>query len=340
MPQELTTLQQAAVADLWGILSCPDCGQSLAKSAAAFRCPTCRRDYPLVRGIPRFVPDEGYAGNFGFEWTRHARTQLDTPSSRGSEQSFRLKTGFRPEELKGKLVLDAGCGMGRFADVADRWGARVVGCDLSIAVDSAYRNLRDRENVLILQADIFRLPFPPETFDFIYSIGVLHHTPNCEAAFRRLVRLLKPGGRIAIWVYSGYNSWYRITDLYRRVTTRLPPRLLYALCYLAVPLYHLDRRLSRLPVLLWGASLLRYFLPCSPHPDWRVRVLDTFDWYSPRYQSKHTYEEVFRWFESEGLINNRVLGIPVAVQGQKPLRADVPEQGWSLLNEPKQVQPV
>ncbi len=68
------------------------------------------------------------------------------------------------------------------------------------------------------------------------------------------------------------------------------------------------------------AWFLRYLLPVSNHPDWRWRVLDTFDWYSPRYQSKHTYEEVFRWFESEGLISNRVLGYPIGVSGEKPLR--------------------
>lgn len=306
------------VEELREILVCPDCGQRLSLDRQTFLCPACGKVFPIVRGVPRFVPDEGYAGNFGFEWTRHARTQLDSPTSRASEESFRLKTGFTPEVLRGKLVLDAGCGMGRYADVASRWGARVVACDLSQAVDSAYANLGDRENVAVLQADILRLPFALESFDFIYSIGVLHHTPNCEAAFRRLPALLRPGGRIAVWVYSGYNPWYRMTDLYRRVTTRLPSPLLYALCHVAVPLYYVDRWLSRLPVFRLGASVLRFFFPVNPYPDWRVRVLDTFDWYSPRYQSKHTYEEVFRWFESEGLIHNRVMGEPVAVQGQRP----------------------
>ena len=68
---------------------------------------------------------------------------------------------------------------------------------------------------------MFKLPFAPESFDYIYSIGVLHHTPDCEQAFKGLPRLLKPGGRIAIWLYSAYNPWYRMSDVYRKWTRRM-----------------------------------------------------------------------------------------------------------------------
>ena len=57
-------------------------------------------------------------------------------------------------------------------------------------------------------------------------------------------------------------------------------------------------------------------MPFNPDPKWRV--LDTFDWYSAWYQSKHTYEQVFRWFESCGLIDLRVIEEPIAVQGRMP----------------------
>lgn len=309
-------------ASLWGdlpeMLVCPGCRGPLVLDTTAYACPACSEKYPIIRSVPRFVASQCYVGNFGFEWSRHAQTQLDRDGNRLSEEFFRSRLGIEPEDVRGKLVLDGGCGMGRYADVASRYGARVIAVDLSRAVDSARENIGNRENVKIFQADLFRLPFAEETFDFIYSIGVLHHTPNCEAAFRSLVRLLKPGGKIVIWLYSGYNSLsYKMSDLYRKVTPRLPNRLLHALCYVAVPLYHVDRALFRLrlrPV----AQALRILLPVShdPLPEWRV--LDTFDWYSPRYQSKHTYEEVFRWFESERLIHNRVLGSPIGVSGQKP----------------------
>jgi SAM-dependent methyltransferase len=139
----------------------------------------------------------------------------------------------------------------------------------------AAKNLADRP-ATVFQADVFKLPFAPQSFDYIYSMGGLHHTPDCEQAFRGHFRLLKPGGGIAI--------------------------------------------LKRIPVVGRRASnALAGAIPISDNPDPEWRVLDTFDGYSPWY--KHTYEEVFRWFESCGLENLRVIGEPIAVQGTRPRTA-------------------
>jgi SAM-dependent methyltransferase len=274
--------------------------------------------------VTRFVDQQQYAGSFGFQWHMHARTQLDNSESDRSERDFQQRTGFRPEGLRGKLVLDVGCGMGRFADVATRWGAHVVGVDLSLAAEVAAKNLAGRK-ATIFQADVFHLPFAPESFDFIYSIGVLHHTPDCERAFKMLPGLLKPGGRIAIWLYSRYNAWYRMSDVYRKVTRRMPSRFLHALCYGVVPLYGVHQVLKRIPLVGRPASgALAYLIPMAFHRDRRWRILDTFDWYSPWYQSKHTYEEVFRWFESCGLDDLRVIEQPIAVQGRRPVLGELP----------------
>ena len=303
------------------LVACPKCGAQLQSSGSAegatelevgeLRCEN-GHTFPVLGGIPRFVDSQLYVENFGFEWNVHARTQLDAGSSDESERTFRAKTGFTPEDLHGRLILDVGCGMGRFSDVVSRWGGHVVGIDLSRAVEAAQRNIGHRENVNIAQADIFELPFRDETFDFIFSIGVLHHTPSTKAAFDRLPRLLRKNGRIAIWVYTSYsaNQW-RFSDFYRRFTPRIPKRILHALCYAAVPLYFV----YKIPIL---GLFLRLILPVSGHPraDWRV--LDTFDWYSPKYQWKHSYEEVFPWFEENGLTSIRVLKVPVALQGTKP----------------------
>ena len=244
---------------------------------------------------------------------------MDDDSSRRSEQDFRRKTGFRPEDLAGKLVLDVGCGMGRFAEVATRWGARVVGIDLSLAAEVAMENLGDRQ-AAFFQADVFKLPFAPQSFDYIYSVGVLHHTPDCQQAFKVLPALLKPGGSIAIWLYSGYNPWYRMSDIYRRVTRRMPPRLLHKICYGVIPLYGLHKVLRKTPVVGRPVSkVLAFLVPMAFDPDPKWRVLDTFDWYSPWYQSKHTYEEVFRWFEDCGLEDLRVIEQPISVRGRRPL---------------------
>lgn len=298
------------------ILCCPHCHRHLEEHGGGFRCPTCESTFPRVNGLMRFVDTQFYTSSFGYQWQTYPRAQWGELS----EQTFDRKTGFDRSQLKGKLVLDVGCGTGRFVDVASRSGARVVGIDLSNAAEVAARNLSDRPGVTIYQADVFHLPFKPESFDFIYSIGVLHHTPDCEQAFKNLVPLLKPGGQIAIWLYSAYDKWYRMADSYRVVTSRMPAPWLRALCQVARPMYYVYHGVRKIPLAGRAASgVLRFLFPMPlDQRDGRLRVLDTFDWYSPKYQSKHTYEEVFRWFESCGLEDLRVLHEPIAVRGTKP----------------------
>jgi ubiquinone/menaquinone biosynthesis C-methylase UbiE/uncharacterized protein YbaR (Trm112 family) len=308
------------------LLACPVCKSDLhvegaltsgqAIDSGTLKCAQ-GHSFPIVRGVPRFVSSDGYASNFGFEWNLHNKTQLDSASKHESEDTFIEKTGFQPSDLAGKLVLDVGCGMGRFSDVASRWGATVVGFDLTSAVDAAYANIGGRDNVHLAQADVFKLPFRDQSFDFIFSIGVLHHTPDTRAAFDQLPRLLKPGGRIAIWVYSTeMRKWSWVSDVYRLVTTRLPKRVLHAMCRVAIPWYHVNR----LPVV---GRLTWMVLPMSTHPDPDWRVLDTFDWYSPRYQWKHSLPELRQWFENQGLVSLTPLSFPTSMQGTRPESASL-----------------
>jgi len=314
-------------------LRCLTCAKAVQPDACGgYSCQACGRTYPQVKGVACFVDPGNYADSFGFHWHVFRQTQLDNGQSHQSESDFRNKTGFSPQDLKGKLVLDVGCGMGRFAEVATRWGARVVGIDLSAAAQVAALNLASRE-FIALQADVFALPFTPESFDHIYSIRVLHHTPDCERAVKALPKYLNPGGTLAVWLYSGYNKWYRFSDLYRRVTPRMSPRVLHRMLTVVVPvLYGVDRGLRWIPVV--GAPLagaVHHVFPVNrnPRPEWRM--LDTFDWYSPQYQSKHTFEQVFRWFESCGLEDLRVVEEPIAVRGRKPEHRQQSE-GWLAFN--------
>lgn len=305
--------------EVLSVLRCLSCESGLRQEADGLVCMACQRKYPALKGVLRFVDAEYYAGSFGFQWHLFRQTQLDNETSHRSESDFRRRTGFEPENLAGKLVLDVGCGMGRFAEVATRWGARVVGVDLSLAAEVAEENLKERQ-AAFFQADVFKLPFAPESFDYIYSLGVLHHTPDCKAAFQSLPRFLKPGGRIAIWLYSKYNNWYKMSDVYRKVTRRMPPKLLHKLCYGVIPLYGVHRVLKKVPLVgRLTSGALAYVIPMAHNPDPKWRVLDTFDWYSPWYQSKHTYEEVFRWFEESGLEDLRVVLQPISVTGRRPV---------------------
>jgi SAM-dependent methyltransferase len=293
------------------LLRCPNDGTPLRREDAAFVSESGRR-WPIVRGIPRFVPDDAYVGSFSFEWQTHARTQLDAATgSATSEQTLAIKTGLRAEDVQGRLVLDAGAGAGRFTEVLARWGADVVGVDLSFAVESAYANTAEMQNVWIAQGDIGRLPFAPESFDVIVSIGVLHHTPDTRAYFERLVPLLKPGGTIAIWVYPR-ERMYVTRSAWIPFTRRIPPELFHRWCRWFVPFAH--RHLAN-PFIQYAAQLF-------PFSNQRLGeendVLDTFDGYSPYYHWTHSPGEVEGWFRETGLIDVRSLEWPTAVRGRKP----------------------
>ena len=324
MPTAEPPVQSPLSADLLAILRCLSCGSKLEKDqAGGFFCSACKRVYPNAQGIARFVDAQHYAASFGFQWHLYQKTQLDSDNDevRESERNFLMKTALRPEDLKGKLVLDVGCGMGRFAEVATRWGARVVGIDLSAAAEVAARNLAGRDFVAF-QADVFAMPFAPESFDVIYSIGVLHHTPDCEAAVKALDKFLKPGGLLAVWLYSGYNKWYRFSDVWRRYTHKMEPETLHRILKVAVPFfYNLQQALKQVPVVgRPAAGIVHHLFPVNRQKDPEARMLDTFDWYSPKYQSKHTYEQVFKWYAAMGMEDMRVGEITVAVRGRKPAR--------------------
>jgi ubiquinone/menaquinone biosynthesis C-methylase UbiE len=287
----------------------------LQEDGRGWTCPACASSFPRVEGVARFVASEHYTGSFGYQWNRFAQAQLDSANgTRRSRDTFVEKTGLSLDSLRGKRVLDAGCGMGRFAEVCIEAGAEVHAIDLSTAVEAAARNLAHHPNVSFYQADIMNLPFEEGTFDVVYSIGVLHHTPDTRQAFLKLARLVKPGGRIAIWVYSTILRLMLGGELLRLITPRLPKPLLLKAAKIAIPLYHVHR----LPFVGRVSTAL---LPTSINPDPEWRWLDTFDWYSPRYQAKHTYDEVERWFKEAGLTDIAREPTPVSVRGARAARA-------------------
>jgi SAM-dependent methyltransferase len=148
-------------------------------------------------------------------------------------EDFLVYTGMPPEFFRGKVGLDAGCGFGRHLFYAAAMGAEMIGMDFSAAATQALHNVRGLSNADVVQGDIFRPPFRKQTFDFVYSIGVLHHLPDPEQGFRALLPLLKPGGAVLVWVYSKSRRWTNsLLEAVRRCTSRLPFGVLKLLSFL------------------------------------------------------------------------------------------------------------
>jgi len=290
-------------------------------TAGLLDCGGCGGSWPIVDSIPRIIDDplrehpefaRGFASglppgaaardrdrtreSFGLQWTTY---EVLRPEE--DEATFAAKTGFTPEALKGKLVLDAGCGSGRYSAVAARWGARVIAFDLGRAVERARETVKGLGDVHVIQADVFKLPLAPRSFDYIFSIGVLHHTPNTRKAFSRLLPLLKDGGRIAVWLYKKRDALYEaVNTILRGITFRMDHATLARWARLAVPVGAFKRWAFKRR---WTAVLSKLIPTVSTHPDPAIRVCDTFDWYSPEFQFHHTDEEVERWFREAGLVD-------------------------------------
>lgn len=323
--------------EMMDILVCPACRHRLELdevlveqnevTEGRLRCNGCTKAYPIRRGVPRFVQSDSYAASFGREWTWFATLQLDSHSGRGeSERTLHASTGWTAADYRGRLVLDAGVGSGRFAEVVAKAGGNVVGVDLSVAVDAAYSNVGTLPNVHLVQANIFSLPFRDGTFDLAYSIGVLHHTPDTAGAFAKVASTVVPGGGMAVYLYDRYSMGRHSSDLIRKVSARLPHRLTLGLSALAIPYYYP----SRLPVI---GTFLQLLFPTSMHPDWRWRWLDTFDWYSPTYQWKLVYPEVCRLFRSNGFGDIDIFDGPIRMRGVKaPAPAADPRRTLELVS--------
>jgi len=300
------------------ILACPVCRGILSATPTvevgddivegSLDCTGCAAKYPVRNGIPRFVEHDVYLDTFSFQWNRFHDIQVDRWNNTDqSEMEFRAKTGWRPEDFTGKLVLDAGGGAGRFSEIASRWGAQVVCVDMSFAVEAARKNLGGRRNVHVVQADLFRLPFRHGVFDLAFSMGVLHHTPCTREAFRCIPPFLKAGGEFAVFLY-GLGPYSYFSDIWRKVTARIPYRWVYYLSWLSIPLYYP----YKIPIVGLAGQIL---FPVNLHPNPRWRWLNTFDWYSPKYQHKHTWPEVYGWYEENGFTDMKLLVEP----GESPL---------------------
>jgi 2-polyprenyl-3-methyl-5-hydroxy-6-metoxy-1,4-benzoquinol methylase len=321
-------------------LSCPQCNGAISLSEAIYSddeiesgfldCSNCQTRYPIIRSVPRFVPQDNYASSFGFQWNRFRQTQLDSYSGQTiSRDRFLRSTDWQPELLAGKTILDVGCGAGRFVEIALSFGAQVFAIDYSQAVEACVANFPNHPNLHVLQADIFALPFKGECFDYIYCLGVLQHTPDPHNAFMGLPSHLKPGGYIAVDVYqAGLRNLFHSKYWFRPLTTRIPRSELFQVIERSMPfLLPISRGVGRIPAI---GNVLRRFIPVANYEGihslneeqlYEWAVLDTFDMLSPSYDNPQTPQILHSWLTKAGLEDIQVGKFAHLVgRGRKPVR--------------------
>lgn len=254
-------------------LACPACGGDLSLEPTeldgseivrgTLSCAGCGKDFVVREGIPRFADLTGdnvqqeTAENFGKQWL-----EFDHVANHHEQQFLDWIAPVTPDFVRGKAVIEGGCGKGRHTRLIGEWGAEVIiGVDLSIAVEAAYRNTRDLPNVHIIQADIYQLPLK-KIFDYAFSVGVLHHLPNPRAGFASLVKQIRPGGAISAWVYGLENNGWIVNfvnPLREHITSKLPMRALYALSYLPTAILWLALKLVYLPLSKTGLKRFLFY---------------------------------------------------------------------------------
>lgn len=247
------------------LLCCPECAGEIILSSdvkreeseiieGELRCASCSKTFSITRGIPRFanleeVEEEkaATAKNFGWQWRKF--TQED---DRYEEQCLGWLQPVKPEFFKDKVVLEGGCGKGRHTLLAAKWGAKeIVGIDLSEAVETAFESTRHLPNAHIVQADIYRLPLK-RSFDYAFSIGVLHHLPDPRGGFLSLSQKVKADGHLSAWIYGAENNEWVVrfvSPLREKITSRINKRTLF--------------HVSKLPAVLVLASTKLVYAPLN-----------------------------------------------------------------------------
>lgn len=267
---------------------CPTCQQALRRADGFWNCEACATSHPVIGGIARFV-EQQHLASFGLQWNKYEVAHEDEDRA-----TFCAKTGVDVDELAGLRVLDAGCGGGRYAKLVSEAGAILTAADHSTAVQKAAKLCGPDRGIRFLQADLKHLPLEPESFDFAFSIGVMHHDADTRAVFDAVAKMVKPGGRMAVWLYRR-NQWWQemLNNWLRRRTIKMSPDRLERWC-------RLGAWLGGIPIVKQTANK---FVNFSAHPSWENRVCDTFDWYAPEYQYHHTIDELKTWYVEAGFGN-------------------------------------
>ena len=250
--------------------------------------------------------------SFGEEWQKFNRFSDQDIDSIGNDYFDIVDEAILHP---GTVALDVGCGSGRWTKFLAEKVGMVEAIDPSKAVVPASRMLKDLKNVRVTQASVSAIPFEDESFDFVMSLGVLHHVPDTRKAVMDCVRKLKSGGTFMIYLYYSldnrglfFRTLFKMSDLIRRMVSSLPSGLKKFVCdILAVLLY--------LPF-VWTARILSFLgvpektldrIPLSYYRKTRFFIIrnDAFDRFGTPLEQRFSKEEIRKMLTDAGLIRIR-----------------------------------
>ena len=321
--------------------TCPSCYDSEILSGT-LRCAQGHA-FAVVDGLPRLRVDQKLdeapaprahdsikvAESFGAEWSH-----FDYDADRTWHQSvqercelFLKEVAMTRDQLRGKIVLDAGCGNGSLSRGLNQFGCEVLAIDVSPSVEVAYKHFAKKGNdrTHFVQGDLMNPPFKPAVFDVIFSSGVLHHNPDTRLALRAIAKSLAPGGRIYIWVYGHVPGIvHKLKGVFRKIVAPMPAAVKHTIVALWLP-----------------QAMLRQYLRTAlgrnapqDRLKWSERFVLLLDHYTPTYRWEHTPDEVKGWYRELGYeqieqTEDRAWGFGVAATN--PARvSDVPQAQHSL----------
>ena len=271
--------------------------------------------FPVINAIPRFfITENNYTENFGFQWNKFQKTQIDKEIKNFSlsKERFFVATNWDKEDLSGKDILEAGSGAGRFSQIVlDHTEANLYSIDYSDAVSANYRNNSHHgERLKLFQASIYDMPFPDNSFDKVFCFGVLQHTPDFRKSVQCLVAKAKPGAEVIVDFYAIKGWFTKISAKYmlRPFTKKMShEKLLHKIEKNAGKLIKIYNFFDKAGL----AMVAHRFLPMadikrtmpdnlSKEAQRELVILDTFDMFSPEYDNPQRISTVKKWMQESG----------------------------------------
>lgn len=258
--------------------------------------------FPVVNGIPRFVPEDNYAAAFGLQWKTFTKTQLDSHSELSiTKDRLERCLGIPLSGLKGKTVLEVGCGAGRFTELLVASGAFVHSVDLSVAVEANKANIGNATNYTVAQASVYELPFPDQSFDYVICLGVIQHTPSSEKTIEALWQKVGKNGWLIIDHYRLRLSYFStLKPIYRHLLRKMKPEVskkyVDGLVDFFFPLHWRFRNIKPLWWLLHRFSPLIEYIHLFPEKDYNFHLewsrLDSYDSLTDYYKHLRTVGQI------------------------------------------------